>query len=209
MSRFSLLVFVILLFGCSEDDNACQSPLSINHSSLDETFVLINTGPTTRTERMIVEVGEFPLTLGTGRRKIQEVRSPFAGILFFDLNPGTRYQYYVANGCEDGSMSDFFGPQSFTTLEEGEGCTAPTNLTAVKITSTTVDITWEANGEDAWVIKVYDEFDQIFRDFATPFTEFTVDELIPGSSYKIIVSAPCSGTSVSLESNELFITTLD
>ena len=112
-----------------------------------------------------------------------------------DLDSETDYEVYVIAICGTDDESDYVGPESFTTAIS---CPAPTGISLDGITTSSLDISWNAGGsETEWVI-IYGapgfdtetEGETIQDTDGTPGE--TISSLSSGTDYEIYVKAVCS-----------------
>ncbi len=88
-------------------------------------------------------------------------------------------------------------------------CNVPTGLTAENISYEYVDLTWDANNADSWILqyKKSSEANWIQQPVAT--NHYRLDNLDPATEYKVAVKAVCDTNASSDWSAELTVTTED
>ena len=86
---------------------------------------------------------------------------------------------------------------NFTTLEEGQTCNVPTNLTATATAYNTANVTWTAGGtETAWNLR-YRTGAANWTTVAATTTSYQLTGLSAQTTYEVQVQAVCSSTSSS------------
>jgi len=121
------------------------------------------------------------------------------------LTGGTLYDVYVRTNC-----GGVFGAYSSRfTFESTPLCFTPTDLDRTNITSTTVRLTWNPNGETAWQIQ-YGLVGFILGTGTTISTSnrpYTVQNLNNNTTYEFYIRANCGSDGFSNWSESIVITT--
>ena len=91
---------------------------------------------------------------------------------------------------------------------DNEVPTVPTNIVAVNTTSTSTDLSWDA-ATDNIAVTEYQIFEGTTLVGSTSNTSFTVESLVPNTSYTFIIVAVDAAGNVSENSNTASITTLE
>ncbi len=143
-----------------------------------------------------IEVGAPGFTPGTSTY-IQAYTgvefNPYSGT---GLTASTDYEFYVQADCGEGDISNWAGPEAFTTPDEIPTCSDPSDLATSGITLTTADLNWTENGfATSWDIELGTAgFAPTGTPTATGVTNpYTYGTLSFGTSYDWYVHADCGG----------------
>ena len=94
----------------------CTSPENVEISDITNTQVAISWGSSNSETTLDIEYGVSPYT-ATGIATIENIdANPYT---LTDLSAETAYEIYVRTNCSDGNYSEWTGPFSFTTEEDG------------------------------------------------------------------------------------------
>jgi len=135
--------FGLLLVSCSgDDDNGGPTVGDCNQPSQFVAFNITQTSAVVEWQQegapsFIVEYGEQGFALGTG----DQVTSTNLSAEITDLTLGTTYDYYVRAVCDSNNVSEFIGPERFTTL----ACEKVNNVEVFNITDATAFVSFDLN----------------------------------------------------------------
>ncbi|RZN83204.1 MAG: T9SS type A sorting domain-containing protein [Winogradskyella sp.] len=135
----------------------CFVPSNVSVSSITQTDALLtwsaSTSETEGYQYVLITDGSTPdsSTSPTG-----SIATGVTSTTIDGLNSGTLYDVYVRTNCGTGILSDWSLVESFTTLSPI--CIAPTNLSVTNITTSSADLSWDAealatNGYDYVIIE--------------------------------------------------------
>ena len=107
----------------------------------------------------------------------------------YGLEPSTGYTFKVKAVCGgiDGE-SEYSTTTTFTTTTE---CPAPTNLVCEGATTTTATLGWFGGENDMWELLVLQGTDTIYDYIIEPEPSYTVEDLLPGTTYTFKVRTYC------------------
>ncbi|MCK4664470.1 MAG: fibronectin type III domain-containing protein [Bacteroidales bacterium] len=125
-----------------------------------------------------------------------------------NLTPGTNYSYFITAQDEEKNKSEQSNVLSISTLDVPQVLTAPTKLTALDITQTTLNLNWNASTGNVGYLEY-----EIYQDGSligtTSNVIYSVIDLKVSTSYSFHVIARDSEGNVSVASNIADAITLD
>lgn len=150
---FYLSIIIVLTYSCSEvsemDDfqitsENCATPdgIQIVTSSITANDVTIEWNSASEQKSYEIEYGKNSFTQGSGTT----ITTSKNKIELQGLSPESNYDFYLRSKCDNQTVSEWIGPNSFTTEEE-EDCWNIPALYNNGITSTTISISWALLGE--------------------------------------------------------------
>ena len=182
------------------DTEAPTAPTNLVSSNITDTSVDLNWDPATDnvavTEYEVYQDGGLIATVSTTNYRAES------------LTPLTNYDFYVIAKDAAGNSSTQSNTENITTLApDTEAPTTPLNLSASNITSSTVDLAWEAS-TDNYSVVTYDIYQN--GSFITNVSGIThqVTGLAPNTIYSFKVRAKDPANNESDDSNEIAIQTL-
>lgn len=135
--------FGLLLVSCSSDDDGggttigdCNQPTQFVEYNITQTSAVVE-WQQDGAPSFLVEYGEQGFALGSG----EQVTSTNITTEITGLAIGTTYDYYVRAVCASDNVSEFIGPENFTTL----ACEKVTNVEAFNITDSSAFISFDLN----------------------------------------------------------------
>ena len=107
----------------------------------------------------------------------------------YNLEPSTGYTFKVKAVCGgiDGE-SNYSTTTTFTTTTE---CPAPTDLRCEAVTTTTATLSWFGGEDVGWDLLVLQGNDTVAYIFVEPDPTYTVENLLPGTTYSFKVRTFC------------------
>ena len=167
----------IMLVSCSA---GCRAPIVSPVTTFDYESATINVSGNNAID--------YELSYGTDISNPTTTMTSTTGIFnLTGLTPNTTYYFHVIQHCEDSSASpatDGF----FTT--EALPCFAVSNLHVAGTSYNSVDLTWNAGGEEsAWEVKVFSTVDTV--SVTVMDSSATVNGLVPQRGYSAIVRPMC------------------
>jgi len=117
ITRLLLIIysFTFLFFSCNGDDDlTCINPKGLEISDIRSDGITIRWKLWRNADSYTIEYGLLDYEFGTGTRRITV--DPF--LFINNLQPNTRYEFYLMSNCSVGDAPEFNGPNSFLTLEE-------------------------------------------------------------------------------------------
>tara|TARA_R100000935_G_scaffold27288_1_gene47358 strand:+ start:33229 stop:34128 length:900 start_codon:yes stop_codon:yes gene_type:complete len=199
--------FGLLLVSCSGDDDGggstvgdCDQPTQFVEFNITQTSAVVE-WQQEGAPSFIVEYGEQGFALGSG----DQVTSTNLSAEITGLTLDTTYDYYIRAVCSSDNVSEFIGPENFTTL----ACEKVTNVEVFNITESSAFITFDLN-----LSTVEYEIEYGLSGFTVGSgTKIVsdggveVDDLSPDTAYDVYVRSIC-GEEVSEDSNVVTFTTL-
>lgn len=182
---FAAIFFVATLLSCSSEDESNCPPSSNIQIDPDENFAFVSWDVGTS-----VYYGRKGATPEDGLA----LRVGFNGwTQIHGLQPNTEYDAYFEHSCVDGPVSELTGPLTFKTLNFGEGCTQPQDLSIDEVNLNTVTISWDGVGQELWEIAYGPSFfNPTTDDWAqAPMPTFDLLKIEPGIEYDIHIRSTC------------------
>jgi chitodextrinase len=146
-----------------------------------------------------------------GNTRIAEVNAsadPAQSFVVEGLAQNTAFSFRIKSVDESGNVSAFSNTLSITTLLDNVAPTAPANLSAQNITSTSADLSWNASTDNFGVTK-YQVFRNAVQVGETTGTTFHATGLSPLTSYAFVVKALDEVGNISDASSTLTVVTPD
>ncbi|MDP4145846.1 MAG: fibronectin type III domain-containing protein, partial [Bacillota bacterium] len=125
------------------------------------------------------------------------------------LNPNTSYSFTVTARDASGNVSKTSSMLEISTTADTEVPTAPTNLAAASITSSTLNLTWTASRDNV-AVAGYDIYNGTTKIGSTSesITNYAVVGLTPNTTYSFVIVARDAAGNVSSASETINATTL-
>ena len=177
---------------------ACPDPSSLMASNIADTTA--DLGWTENGTAAVWDVEIVDITASgvvSGTPTATGVSNPYAAT---GLTQNNDYEFYVRADCGSGTVSDWAGPFSFSTLET---CPAPSALTASNITETGADLGWTENGAaTVWNIELVDvtaggSVTGTATETGVSTNPYSISGLSGDNSYEFYVQADCGGDGTS------------
>jgi len=182
------------------DVTAPTAPTNLTASNISQTTVNLNwTASTDNVDVINYEVIQDGLVVATISATSYQVTT---------LTASTNYVFEVRASDSAGNTSVNSNTVNITTLDppDTESPSIPANLIASNVTQTTVDLTWDASGDNVGVVDY-----QILQDGVVVGTSvttiFQLTGLIPNTGYSINVRARDAADNISENSNTVNVTT--
>jgi hypothetical protein len=146
----------------SSENEYCSPPTNINFNNIDVNSATIQWETNNGADPISwqVEYGETDFTPGEGTTHISYQNN----YLLSNLTPGTNYHAYLKAYCGSENESQWTGPYSFQTIDDGSdanSCSTVANYSVSQITSSSANLQWETSGNSdpiSWQVE-YGETD--------------------------------------------------
>ncbi len=177
---------------------ACPAPSSLTTSNITDTTADLGwneNGTATVWDVEVVDVTAGGTVSGTPTAT--GISNPYTAT---GLTQDNDYEFYVRADCGSGTVSDWAGPFSFTTLET---CPSPSALTAANIAETSADLSWTENGvATVWNIELVDvtaggSATGVATETGVSTNPYSITGLSGDNSYEFYVQADCGGDGTS------------
>ena len=182
----------------NNDTQAPTVPTGLKAGAATETSISLSWSPSTDN----VAVSGYDLY----RDGVKVGTTPGLSIINSPLTPGKSYTYTVKAYDAAGNYSNSSDPVTISTVSDTQAPTAPTNVTAVSKTETTVSLSWSAATDNIGVAGYY-----VYRDGtkigSTTGLTYTSTSLSPGKAYTYTVRAYDGAVNISNASDPLAVTT--
>ena len=198
----SVLFVCVLAYSCAIETFTCEEISSEITVVSDESAALISITSANEFLRMKIEYGPKGFQQGEGT-----VLNDFGIVspsstepnvftsLVPELSPDTEYDVFVTASCIEGEGVTVLGPQEFTTISFGQGCTSPSQFTLGQVSSSGANISWNANNQMQWEVSWYeilsDTTDVLVDVRVSEAAQFEITSLRSGTSYRTTVRAIC------------------
>ena len=193
--------YTVVITGATPDTEAPTAPTNLQASNITETSVDLSW--TASTDNVAVtgyDIYRDGALIGSSTNTSYAVSG---------LSPLTDYTFQVKAKDAAGNISSFSNSVDVTTLSDAdtEAPTAPTGLTYTDLTTTSVDLVWNASTDNVAVTS-YNVYRGSTLLGSTSFTNYQVTGLTPETAYSFKVTAEDEAGNVSSDSNVLSVITL-
>lgn len=171
-----------------QDSILCQAPSNLTASN-DGLIDWVSCAGNTSN----LEFGISGFTQGSGTL-LTNVSKPFQ---FANLSLGVSYDVYIQDSCENGVLTSWTGPVSFTL--PAPSCDAPTAVFVDNISETTANVNWTSGGSNLWNVEYgIQGFTQGSGTVITTSSNpLQLTGLTPGTAYDVYVQDTCANVGVS------------
>ena len=194
-----------LAYRCCVDDIAvrpivvCDQPTNLAYSNLTSNSASISWSPNGASQW---EVNYKPQSAATWQT--MNVSAP--NCVLSNLTDQTDYEVRVRALCGNNMSSTWSSTLTFTT-PHADACLTPTGLTASTITTSSVELSWDANNAVSWILQYRKTSETTWSQQSVATNHYTLSNLDPETEYKVTVKAVCGDNASSDWSAELTFTT--
>ncbi len=195
-----------LAYRCCVDDIAvrpivvCDQPTNLAYSNLTANSASISWSPNGASQWEVNYKTQSDATWQT-----MNVSAP--NCVLSNLTAETNYEVRVRALCGGNMSSEWSNTLTFTT-PQADACLAPTGLTSGTITTSSVELSWDANNAVSWILQYRKTSETNWNQQPVATNHYTLSNLDPATEYKVAVKAVCGDNASSDWSAELTFTTM-
>ena len=194
-----------LAYRCCVDDIAvrplvvCNAPTNLAYSNLTANSASISWSPNGASQWEVNYKTQSDATWQT-----MNVSAP--NCVLSNLTEQTDYEVRVRALCANNIQSDWSTLLTFTT-PQADACLVPTGLNVGTITTSSVDLSWNATNAVSWILQYRKTSETTWNQQPVATNHYTLGNLDPETEYKVEVKAVCGDNASSDWSAELTFTT--